>query len=87
MRNLFPSPTGVSSNLDPTSIVTGLPMPNAPHFGLEFGEYVHTHDNSNISSDINPPRVTPSIAILQANRNRGWFFMLLVTDLRILRYH
>ena len=86
LRNIFPVPNGVSSNLGPTSIVTGAPMPSAKHFSLEFGEYVYTHDNPTISNDINPPHSTPAIALLPANRNGGWYFMSLVTGLRILRY-
>ena len=87
LRNVFPPLDGISNTMNPTTIVTGLIMPNAAHFSLEFGEYVHVHDNMNTTNDINPPQYTPAIALLPANCNAGWYFMsLVVTGLWILRY-
>ena len=65
--NVFPPVDGISTTMSPTSIVTGLSTPDAAHFSLEFGEYVHVHDNPTITNDINPPRSTPTIALLPAN--------------------
>ena len=83
LRNIFPPLDGISSTMSPTSIVTGLPKPNAAHFSLKFGEYVHAHDNPTVT---NPPQSIPVIALLPANRNGGWYFMSLATGLRILIY-
>ena len=67
LRTVFPPVDGISTTMSPTSIVTGLLTPDAAHFSLEFGEYVHVHDNPTITNDINPPRSTPTIALLPAN--------------------
>ena len=86
LRNVFPPLDGISSTMSPTSIVTGLHKPNTAHFSLEFGEYVHVHDNPTVTNDFNPSQSTPTIALLPANRNGSWYFMSLVTGLLILRY-
>ena len=85
-RNLFPSVNGVSSTMGPTTILTGLPMPDISYFPLEFGDYVHTHDHPNITNQLTPARSTGAIALGPANQNGGWHFMSLTTGLRILRY-
>ena len=85
-RNLFPSENGVSDILGPTTIMTGLPMPDFSYFPLEFGDYVHTHDHPNVTNQLTPARSTGAIALGPANRNGGWHFMSLTTGLCILRY-
>ena len=85
-RNLFPAVNGVSSTMGPTTILTGLPMPDISYFPLEFGDYVHTHDHPTITNQLTPARSTGAIALGPANRNGGWHFMSLTTGFRILRY-
>ena len=59
-RNMFPSEDNVCPNMGPTSIMTGLPMPDDKFFALEFGTYVNTHMitplRSTISIHLGPHR-------------------------------
>jgi len=84
--NIFPSTTRVSTSMGPTTLLTGLPMPDVTYFSLEFGAYVHVHDHPDHTNDINPPRTTGAIALGPANQNNGWHFMSLTTGARLLRY-
>ena len=84
-RNLFPPDDGISATYGPTTIVTGLPIPSSSYFGLEFGEYVHTHDHSEVTNDVEPARTTPAIALGPSNRNGEWSFMSLLSGKRIIR--
>lgn len=86
IRNLFPTKNSVSNVHGPTTLITGLPMPPSSYFSLEFGTYCLAHDHPNITNALEPARTTPCIALLPANRNKGWYFYSLLTGEQIIRY-
>ena len=73
-RNIFTTIDGISSTMSPNSIITGLPNPPESYFSLEFGTFAHAHDHPDITNTVEIPRTTPSLALLPANRNGGWYF-------------
>ena len=59
LRNVFPPLDGISNTMSPTTIVTGLPMPNAALFSLQFGEYMHVHDKTKYHQQYQPSAIYP----------------------------
>jgi hypothetical protein len=66
--NIFPWANGISANLSPTSIVTGVAPPNFNHMRRELGSYVQVFED-------NTPSNTPHARTLGAHK--GTIFLCL----------
>jgi len=82
--NAFPCTPGLHVLHSPLTLVTGKSPPTFQQMGLEFGEYVQMHDNTN-HSRTTMARTTGGIALQPANSHRSWFFLSLTTGKRVMR--
>ena len=82
----FQQKNSISPVHGPTTLLTGLPMPSSSYFALEFGTYCLVHDHPENTNAILPAWTTPAIAMLPANRNKGWYFLSLLSGEKIIRY-
>ena len=83
--NAFPAKGGVSVNLSPGAIVTGLTIDYNKHCKLEFGAYVQTHEenaprNSMTARSLGAIALGPSLG-----QSAGYYFMNLNTGKKIHR--
>ena len=85
--NCVVSNNGVSKDLTPGTLVTGVPGPSYKEImKLNFGDYMHAHLSAE-TTNTNEPRTTGYIALYPANGAQdSWYFMSLVTGKRIHRY-
>ncbi len=81
--NSFPANDGLSSELSPRTIITGMQLDFDKHCKLRFGSYVQTHekhDNSMV------PRTIGAIALRPTgNQQGGYYFFSLSTGRRLNR--
>jgi hypothetical protein len=82
--NIFPSPTGISKTMSPSTIVEGKPKPNFGANIITYRSYALVH--SGTSNDMKS-RAIPAIALRKSNNNGGHYFMNLHTGRRIHGYH
>ena len=81
--NATPHPDGVSTELSPTSIVTGRGKPNYNNMKLEYGEYVQVYDGTTNNSKA---RTAGAIALYPSESEDGsYHFMSLATGRKIKR--
>jgi len=66
--NAFPWESGVSKDLSPTTIVSGLAPDYRLHFKVEFGSYAQIRD---ITTNTMKPRTLGAIATMPTNNNQG----------------
>ena len=85
IRNKFPSINGVSKDISPLTIITGLPKPSYNDFKLEFGQYVQIHDHPTTTNTM-AARTTPAIVLSPSPSQNGWYFMSLESGKRVMRY-
>ena len=79
--NCFPNAQGISPNLSPRTIVTGLHIDFNRHCRYQFGEYVQTHeehDNSMLS------RTIGALALRPTGNLQGSFYFLSLSTGRVL---
>lgn len=84
--NLFPRRTGISPDLSPVSLVTGVASPDYTAMRVEFGQYVQVFEDSDPS---NTPRARSlgAIAMTPTGNVQGDFnFLSLATGARISRH-
>jgi hypothetical protein len=67
----FPPTDGVSSNISPRTLMTGLKVDFHKHCQLEFGDYVQTHDEQDNSMD---SRTTGAIALRPTGNVQGGYY-------------
>ena len=82
--NAFPAKGGVSMNLSPGAIVTGLTIDYNKHCKLEFGAYVQTHEenaprNSMTARSLGAIALGPSLG-----QSAGYYFMNLNTGKKFI---
>jgi len=84
-RNNLPATNGVSSNVSPETLVTGLPPPDYKEvIKLNFGDYVQTYEG--ITKNTNKSRYIGAIALHPSSNCTGsWYFMSLLTGKKIHR--
>lgn len=78
---MFPHNDGISDELSPRTIISGLTLDYNKHCRLEFGEYVQTHeehDNSMAS------RSTGAIALRRTGNEQGGHYFLNLTSGKVL---
>jgi hypothetical protein len=81
--NSLPWESGVSQDMSPLSIVTGLPPPDYHDMRLEFGSYVQVHLN-NVPSNTMKSRTVGAIALTPTGGRRGEYnFMSLATGANV----
>ena len=81
--NLYPSTSGISSQLSPLSIVRGEGPADLQSFGLEFGSYAQVYNERQVSNTM-ASRSTGAIALCSTSSGSQYFFSL-ETGQRILR--
>jgi hypothetical protein len=82
--NSFPHSDGISRTLSPRGIITGSCLDYKKHCQLEFGEYVHTHEEHGNGMT---PRTIGAIALRPTGNAQGsMFFYSIDTGKRINRY-
>jgi hypothetical protein len=81
--NTFPSDNGISVHLSPESIVDGRNKMDMNVKRINFGSYAYIHTGT--SNDMNT-RSVPAVALRQANRDGGHYFMNLETGKRMHSY-
>ena len=82
--NSLPAEDGVSDILSPHAMITGQSIKFTKHFLLNFGEYVHTHedkDNSLDSLTLEALDIRPT-----GNIQGGYYFLNLHTSCVITRF-
>ncbi|KAG7372416.1 reverse transcriptase RNA-dependent DNA polymerase [Nitzschia inconspicua] len=83
--NILPARDGVSADMSPRTIVSGLPNPDYTQMKLEFGSYVQVYDDPRPTNRTNP-RTIGAIALNHTGNAQGdYHFMSLVTGSRISR--
>ena len=82
--NAFPSPTGISKTMSPSTIVEGKPKPNFGAKMITYGSYALVH--SGTSNDMKS-RAIPAIALRKSNNDGGHYFMNKHTGRHIHGYH
>ena len=84
-RNNFPEENGVSKQMSPRTIITGLPKVDYQDCKLELGQYceVYTHPDP---TNRQHTRSVGCIALLPSNNNGGYTFMSLLTGERLHSY-
>ena len=81
--NMFPPNDGIHPHLSPRALITGVRPDYKTHCKVEFGAYVHTHEQHDNSMQ---PRTVGAIALRPANGTQGGFYFLsLSTGRRIHR--
>ena len=81
--NRFPSKSGISTTLSPTSIVLGHPKPDMQRKRIPFGAYAMVYTST--SNDMKA-RSVPAIALSESNDIGGFYFMSLYTGKKIHGY-
>jgi hypothetical protein len=84
--NLFPRRTGISRDLSPISLVTGVAPPDYGAMRIEFGQYVQVFEDSDPT---NTPRARSLGAIAMtptSNAQGDFYFLSLATGARISRH-
>ena len=79
--NCFPPADGVSDALSPRTIVTGLTIDFTKHCMLEFGEYVHTHEDGDNSME---SRTLECLALRPTGNRQGSYYFLNIHTGRII---
>ena len=83
--NVFPATAGVSRDINPRELITGLEIDYLKHCMLEYGQYVQVHeehDNSMV------PRTTGAIALRpMGNAQGGYYFYSLLSGRVLKRQH
>ena len=81
--NTFPSDNGISVHLSPGRIVEGINKMDMNVKRINFGSYayIHTRTSNNMNT-----RSVPAVALRQANRDGGHYFMNLETGKRMHSY-
>ena len=81
--NAFPSMTGISRTMSPSTIVLGLPKPNMKYKTIVFGAHamVYTGTDNKMNA-----RSIPAIALNASNEHGGHYFMSLYSGKRIHSY-
>ena len=81
--NAFPSMTGISKTMSPSTIVLGLPKPNMKHKRIVFGLHAMVYAGTNNKMDA---RSLPAIALNSSNEHGGHYFMSLYSGNHIHSY-
>ena len=81
--NAFPSPTGISKTMSPSTIILGLPKPNMKYKTIVFGAHAMVYAGTNNRMDA---RSIPAIALNASNEHGGHYFMSLYSGKRIHSY-
>ena len=81
--NAFPSSTGISKTMSPSTIVLGLPKPNMKYKTIVFGAHAMVYTGTNNKMDA---RSIPAIALNASNEHGGHYFMSLYSGKRIHSY-
>ena len=81
--NAFPSTTGISKTMSPSTIVLGLPKPNMKYKTIVFGAHAMVYTGTNNKMDA---RSIPAIALNSSNEHGGHYFMSLYSGKRIHSY-
>ena len=78
--NQLPSPNGLSENLSPSTLITGVPGPDFNRVSeLNFGDYVQAYKISG-KKNTNRARTVGAIALYPSGNDQGgWIFMSLAT--------
>jgi hypothetical protein len=73
--NIFPPKDGISRNINPRELITGIQIDYNKHIRAEFGEYVQVHEEHDNSMN---PRTTGAIATKPTGNAQGghWFYSL-----------
>jgi hypothetical protein len=73
--NIFPPKDGVSRNINPRELITGVKISYNKHIRAEFGEYVQVHEEHNNTMNT---RTTGAIATKPTGNSQGghWFYSL-----------
>jgi hypothetical protein len=73
--NIFPPKDGVSRNINPRELITGVKIVYDKHIRAEFGEYVQVHEEHNNTMQT---RTTGAIATKPTGNSQGghWFYSL-----------
>ena len=79
--NSFTSKGGISKTQSPRSIVTGIEINYKDHCQLEFGEYVHTHEEHDNSMQ---PRTIGALALRPTGNAQGGHFFLSLHTGRVI---
>jgi len=84
-RNNLPAENGVSKDLSPETLITGLPPPDYNEIvKLNFGDYVQTYEGE--TKNTNKSRHIGAIALFPSPSGHGsWYFMSLLTGKKIHR--
>ena len=83
--NVFPPSDGVSADINPRELVTGLEIDYEKHCQLEYGEYAQVHEEHDNSM---AERTTGAIALRPTgNAQGGYFFYSLSTGRVLNRNH
>lgn len=81
--NCFPASDGISSTLSPRSIIDGTRIDYNRHCKLQFGQYVHTHEQHDSTM---APRTIGAIALRPTGNDQGgYYFYSLQSGRRINR--
>ena len=81
--NAFPSMTGISKTMSPSTIVIGLSKPNMKYRTIVFGAHAMVYFGTNNRMDA---RSIPAIALNASNEHGGHYFMSLYSGKRIHSY-
>lgn len=82
--NAFPPADGISEQYGPRAIITGADLDWNIHCNLEFGSYVHVHDEHDNGL---APRTTGALALRPiGNLQGGYLFYSLTTGRKLSRY-
>ena len=81
--NAFPSLTGISKTMSPSTIVLGLPKPNMKYKTIVFGAHAMVYIGTKNNMDA---RSIPAIALNASNEHGGHYFMSLYSGKRIHSY-
>ena len=79
--NVYPPKDGVSRELNPRELITGIKIDFNKHIRAEFGEYVQVHEEHDNTM---PPRTTGAIATKPTGNAQGGFWFYSLTTGRML---
>lgn len=81
---MFPTENGVSPDLSPRAIVTGLQADYAKNYKLEFGQYVQTHEEHDNSME---SCTTGAIGVRPTGKEQGGYYFFSLSNGRLLRHY
>jgi hypothetical protein len=79
--NIFPSKAGVSQNINPCELITGVKIVYNKHIRAEFGEYVQVHEEH---KNTMKTRTTGAIATKPTGNSQGGHWLYSLTTGRML---